>query len=122
VPGIGQSLSLVLRYDIHTIARCASVQDVVSDGRLVKCAKASAGKRVGTSGKKSGNGHLQWAFSEAATFFLRNHAAGQSSLARCEKKSGQGKALTILAHQLARAVYSRLKRHTAFDMEPCLPG
>ena len=45
MPGIGKILSLVLRYDIHTIDRFASVQDVVSDGRLVKCAKASAGKR-----------------------------------------------------------------------------
>jgi len=28
--------------------------------------------------------------------------------------------LTILAHKLARAVYSMLKRHTAFEMDPFL--
>jgi len=37
-----------------------------------------------------------------------------------EKKHGKGQALRILAHKLARAVYVMLKRHTAFDLEPCL--
>jgi hypothetical protein len=32
-----------------------------------------------------------------------------------EKKHGKGKALSILAHKLARAVYDRLKRKVAFD-------
>jgi transposase len=122
VPGIGKILSLVLLYEIHDIDRFASVQDFVSSCRLVKCAKESAGKRLGTAGKKIGNVHLKWAFSEAAMLFLRNNAAGQIFLARIEKKHGKGKALTILAHQLARAVYYMLKRKTAFKMETFLHG
>ena len=47
------------------------VQDFVSYCRLVKCAKESAGKRHGLSGKKIGNPQLKWAFSEAAVLFLR---------------------------------------------------
>jgi transposase len=82
VPGIGKILSLVLLYDIHDIDRVASVPDCVASCRLVQCAKESAGKRLGTSGKKIGNGPLTWAFSEAATLFLRNHPAGPISLAR----------------------------------------
>jgi hypothetical protein len=82
VPGIGKILSLVLLYDMHDMDRVPTVQDGVSSCRLVKCAKASAGTRLGTSGKKIGNAHLQWAFSEAATLFLRNTPAGQRSLAR----------------------------------------
>ena len=116
VPGIGKILSLVLLYEIHQIDRFPSVQDFVSYARLVKCAKESAGKRLGTSGKKIGNAHLKWAFSEAATLFLRNNPQGQQLLARLEKKHNKGKALTILAHKLARAVYYMLKRQTAFDM------
>jgi transposase len=92
VPGSGKILSLVLLYEIHDIDRFASVQDFVSYCRLVKCAKESAGKRLGTSGKKMGHVHLKWAFSEAATLFLRNNAAGQRSLTRLEKKHGKGKA------------------------------
>jgi Transposase IS116/IS110/IS902 family len=113
-------LSLVLLYAIHDIGRFPTVQDVVSYGRLVKCAKASAGTRVGTSGKKIGNAHLQWAFSEAAALFLRHNPAGQTYLARLEKKHDKGKALTILAHKLARAVYYMLTRQTAFDRDTFL--
>jgi transposase len=122
VPGIGKILSLVLLYEIHDIARFPRVQDFVSYGRLVKCAKESAGKRLGTAGKKIGNAHLKWAFSEAAVLFLRNNPAGQKCLARLEKKHDKGKALTILAHKLARAVYYMLKRQTAFAMEKFLHG
>jgi transposase len=116
VPGIGDILSLVLRYEIHDIPRFPRVQDFVSYCRLVKCAKESAGKCYGTSGAKIGNAYLKWAFSEAAVLFLRTNPAGQKYLARLEKKHGKGKALTVLAHKLARAVYHMLKRETAFDM------
>jgi transposase len=120
VPGIGKILSLVLLYEIHEITRFPRVQDFVSYCRLVKCAKESAGKRDGTSGTKIGNAYLKWAFAEAAVLFLRNHPAGQKYLARLEKKHGKGKALTVLAHKLARAVYSMLRRDTVFDMQKFL--
>jgi transposase len=120
VPGIGKILSLVLLYEIHDIARVPRVQDFVSYGRLVTCAKESAGKRYGTSGTQIGNAYLKWAFSEAAVLFLRNHPAGQKYLVRLENKHGKGKALTVLAHKLARAVYHMLKRTTAFHMEKFL--
>jgi hypothetical protein len=49
--------------------------------------------------------------------FLRNNPAGQKYLARLERRHGKGKALTVLAHQLARAVYDLVKRETAFDID-----
>jgi transposase len=116
VPGIGKILSLVLLYEIHDIQRFPSVQDFVSYCRLVKCAKESAGKRYGTAGTKIGNAYLKWAFSEAAVLFLRENPEGQKYLTKLEKKHGTGKALTVLAQKLARAVYYMLKRGTAFDM------
>src|SRR5918911_143941 len=122
VPGIGKILSLVLLYEIHDIRRFPRVQDFASYCRLVKCAKESAGKRYGTSGTKIGNAYLKWAFSEAAVLFLRSNAAGQKYFARLEKKHGQGKALTILAHKLARAVYYMLTRDTVFEMDRFLNG
>jgi transposase len=122
VPGIGKIVRLVLRYEMHDITRFPRVQDVVSYCRLVTCAKESAGKRSGTSGAKMGNAYLTWAFSEAAVLFLRNNPMGQKYLARLENKHGKGKALTILAHQLARAVYYLLKRDTVFEMQKFLHG
>jgi transposase len=117
VPGIGEILSVVLLYEIHDIQRFPRVQEFVSYCRLVKCAKESAGKRYGTSGTKIGKASLKWAFSEAAVLFLRTNPAGQKYLARLENKHGKGKALTVLAHKLARAVYHMLKRETAFAMQ-----
>jgi hypothetical protein len=102
------------------LQRFPRVQDCVSDGRLVTCAKASAGKRDGSSGTKIRHACLTWAFSEAAVLFLRDHQAGQQSLTRWEKDHGQGNALTVLAQQLARAVYDMLTRHTAFERQKLL--
>jgi transposase len=92
VPGIGKILRLVLLYEIPAIERFPRVQDFVSYGRLVKCAKEAAGKRSGTSGTKSGNAHRTGAFSEAAILFLRDHPAAQKDLARWEKTHDQGQA------------------------------
>jgi transposase len=120
IPGVGKILALVLLYEIHDIHRFPRVQEFVSYCRLVKCAKESAGKRYGTAGAKIGNADLKWAFSEAAVLFLRNNPAGQKYLARLAKKHGKGKALTVLAHKLARAVYYMCKRDTAFDLDKFL--
>jgi transposase len=117
VPGIGKILSLVLLYEIHDIDRFPRPQEFVSYCRLVKCAKESAGKRLGTAGKKIGNAHLKWAFSEAAALFLRHNPEGQRMLARLKKRHDKDKALTIMAHKLARAVYYMPKRKMAFDMD-----
>jgi transposase len=115
VPGIGKILRLVLLDEIHPIDRVPRVQEFASYCRLGTCAKESTGKRSGTSGAKIGHAHLTWAFSEAAVLCLRDNPAGQKVLARLEKKHDKGKALTIFAHTLARAVYDMLKRKVAFD-------
>ena len=115
VPGIGQILALVLLYEIHDIHRFARVQDFASYCRVVKCAKESDGKHYGYAGTKIGNAHLKWAFSEAAVLCLRRNPAAQQYVARLTQKHGKAKALTILAHKLARAVYFMLSRGHAFD-------
>jgi transposase len=66
VPGIGTILRLVRLYEIHQIDRFPRLQDFASYGRLVTCAKESAGTRSGTSGTNIGHAHLPWACSEAA--------------------------------------------------------
>jgi transposase len=122
VPGIGASLSLGLLYEMPDSQRFPRGQNVVSSCRLVKCAKESAGPRSGPSGTTSGKASRKWACSEAAVLCLRAHPAGQKSLRRLENKPGKGKALTVLAHKLARAVYDRRQRPTAFDMNKVLTG
>jgi hypothetical protein len=51
---------------------------------------------------------------------LRNNPGGQKYLARLEHKHGKGKALTILAHTLARAIYYMLQRRGACDLDAFL--
>jgi hypothetical protein len=120
VPGMEAILSLVLLDDIHAIQRVPRVHEVVSSCRLVTCAKASAGKRYGTAGTQIGHASLTWAFSEAAVFFLRHTPPGQTWLVRLEQNHGTGKALTVLAPKLARAVYHLFTRDRACDMPHCL--
>lgn len=117
IPGIGRILGLTILYEIHTINRFPTIQDFSSYCRLVKSAKESGGKKYGFSGAKIGNAHLKWAFSEAAVLFLRRNDRAAAYKAKLERKHGKGKALTILAHKLARATYYILKRKTVFDME-----
>jgi transposase len=75
VPGIGTILRLGLLDEMHDIPRFPRVQDCVASGRLVPCAKASAGKRYGFSGTTMGHAYLQWAFSKAAGLVLRDQPA-----------------------------------------------
>jgi transposase len=116
IPGVGKILALVLLYEIHDIRRFADVGDFLSYARLVRCQHLSAGKRVGSGGKKIGNAHLKWAFSEAVCLLIRSCPAVKAWQQRQQKKHGQKKTLGILAAKLGRAVYRLLHRQVAFDV------
>ena len=105
IPGVGPTLTLVISYEIHDINRFPRVQDFISYSRLVKCAKESGGKRLGTSGSKIGNAHLKWAFSEAAVLFIRCCEERKKYYEKLKRKHGRGKCLSALAAKLGRAVY-----------------
>ena len=94
----------MILYEIERIERFATVGQFASYARLVKCAKESAGQRHGHSSKKIGNADLKWAFGEAAVLFLRNNPPAQQAIQRLASRHGKGKALSILAHKLGRAV------------------
>jgi len=117
VPGIGDVLALTIMYEVLTVERFPTVQRFCSYSRLVKCASESAGKKMGTSGSKIGNAHLKWAFSEAAILFIRGNDQAQKYVAKLTTKFGKGKALSILAHKLGRAIYFMMKRNGVFDMK-----
>ena len=117
IPGVGKILALIMLYEIHDIARFAGVGNFVSYARLVRCSHESAGKKSPGKGRKIGNAHLKWAFSEAAVLMLRDVPQAASFVARKEKQHGKAKALSILAARLGRAVYFMLKRKEAFDVK-----
>ena len=78
IPGVGKILALTLLYEIHDIARFPSVGNFASFARLVKCQHQSGDKTLGYGGKKMGNVHLKWAFSEASVLSLTIESASQA--------------------------------------------
>jgi transposase len=117
IPGVGKVLALTLLYEIGDIRRFEKVGAFLSYARLVRPAKESAGKRVGSSNAKMGNAHLKWAFREAAALMTRHDATVKAWAAKKAKASGKGKAQAILAAKLGRAVYVMLRRGVPFDAE-----
>jgi transposase len=115
IPGVGKVLALVLLYEIHAIARFGSEGQFLSYSRLVRCAHESAGKQLGSGGKKIGNAHLRWAFAEAACLFLRSSERAKKWKEKQLKKRSEGRVLAILAARLARAVYHLWRKGEAFD-------
>jgi len=53
---------------------------------------------------------------------LRNNTAGQAHVRRLASKHGKGKALSILAAKLGRAVYLILSKERVFEMDRLLAG
>jgi transposase len=117
IPGVGKILALVLLYELHEVTRFDHVGQFLSYARLVRCAHESAGKKLGSAGRKIGNAHLRWAFGEAACLFLRVSERARKWKQKQEKKRGPAKALAILAAKLGRAVYHMLRKKEAFDEE-----
>ena len=117
IPGVGKVLALVLLYEIHDIRRFDEVGQFLSYARLVRCAHESAGKKLGSGGKKIGNAHLRWALGEAVCLFLRASERAKHWKERHSRQRGEGKTLGILAAKLGRAVYHVLRKQEAFDEE-----
>jgi transposase len=92
IPGIGPILGLILLYEIDQIGRFPEAGNFLSYSRLVRCAHESAGKIKGFGGKKIGNAHLKWAFSEAACLMLRSCLPVKAWMERQQKKRGNGHA------------------------------
>jgi transposase len=115
IPGIGPILGLVMLYEIEAIRRFAEVGNFLSYARLVTCTHESAGKVKGVGGRKIGNAHLKWAFSEAASLMLRSFSAAKSWMQRQSKKRGAKKAHAILEAKIGRTVYHLWRKQVAFD-------
>jgi transposase len=116
VPGIAKVLALVLLYEMHRVERFESAGEFLSYARLVAGRGSSAGKLKGVMGRKIGNAHLKWAFSEAVCLFIRQSPEAKRFVARQQKKHGKARTRAILAARLGRAVFLMLKRKQPFDV------
>ena len=87
---------------------------------MVAGVRESAGKKKGAAGRKIGNAHLKWAFSEATCLLIRS--LPKAWLARKERKVGKKRALSGLAARLGRTVYHLWWKQKAFDEAKFLAG
>ena len=120
IPGVGRILGMTMMYEIHDISRFPTVGKFLSYCRLVKGSHTSAGKSYGSPGKKIGNAHLKWAFSEAVPLLKRCSPEASHFVDKIEKKRGKARAFSYLAVKLGRAVYYMLKRGEAFELDRML--
>jgi transposase len=115
ISGIGRTLSLTILFEIGSLDRFKTHQQLASYSRLVKCAHESGGKKTGYGGRKIGNPYLKHAFSEAAVYAARHNPRIKKVLHRLEQKHGKAKSKIVLAHKICRAVFYMLKNGKAFD-------
>jgi transposase len=115
ITGVGKVLSLVMLYEIQNVDRFENIGQFVSYARLVSCAKESAGKKQGTGGRKIGNAHLKWAFSEAAALMIRSSPEAKAFMEKMTRQRGKARAVALVAAKIGRAVYWMTKRQRPFD-------
>jgi transposase len=112
-------------YEVHDIDRFAGIGQFASYARLVACSHESAGKKLGTGGRKIGNAHLKWAFREAAALMIRETDEAKAFVEKMTKQRGKPRAVALLAAKIGRAVYWMMKRKQPYDAglfwKSCLP-
>jgi transposase len=114
-PGIGDMLALTILYEIHTVSRFESPQQLSSYGRVVKCERTSMGKTTDRGNQKIGNPHLKWAFGEIIIHAPKSAPRIKRHYEQLQAKFGPGRAKSIIAHEFAVAIYFMLKNGQVFD-------
>jgi len=115
IPGVGKVLSLVMLYEIQDVNRFENIGQFASYARLVACAKESAGKKQGSGGRKIGNAHLKWAFSEAAALMIRSSPEAKAFMEKMTRQRGKARAVALVAAKIGRVAYWIMKRKQPFD-------
>jgi transposase len=93
-------LALILLYEMHDVQRFDSAGQFLSYGRLVRCTHESAGKKLGSGGKKIGNAHLRSRLCRGGPSVPRASERAKKWKQKQAAQRGEGKALAILAARL----------------------
>ena len=78
--------------------------------------RESAGKRLGTGGRKIGNAHLKWAFSEATCLLIRSLPKAKTWLGAKNARSARSGRWACWPLASARTVYHLWRKQEAFDV------
>ena len=118
MPGIGPVFALTIISEVGEIDRFRSDKAFASYCGLVPSTRQSADKvyhgKIGPAGRRT----LKWAFVEASHTAVRRDSYFASIYHKHEKSKGKGKAIVIVAHQMARIVYKMLRDERAYVPRP----
>ncbi len=105
VPGFGDLLGLLLRYEIDDIERFASAKKLASYVGIVPSTYSSGGKTYHGRITKEGNKWLRWALTEAVHKAIVKSPSLRSYYKRIEQKKGSNAATMALARKLLEIIY-----------------
>ncbi|MBT9145117.1 MAG: hypothetical protein DDT42_00987 [candidate division WS2 bacterium] len=118
IPGIGNLLSLLLRYEIDDIARFPSAKKLCSYAGLVPSTHSTGGKTFQGRITKNGNKWLRWGMTEAAQQAFIYDAGLASFYYRIKRREGSKRARVALARKLLEIVYCVWKERRPYYQKP----
>lgn len=132
LPGVGDTLSIVISAEIGLISRFAAAEQFASYAGTVPTVKSSGGKTHFGHLTFSSNHYLKWAFLEAANVIARcrkspawQHKHVSQLYERVNHRKGHSVAVGAVARHLAEATFWMLKKDVPYQ-EPSfrkvLPG
>ena len=116
--GIGLLTAYTIIAEVGEIGRFRSENAFSSYCGLVLSTRQSADKvyhgRIGPAGRRT----LKWAFVEAAHTAVKRDSYFSSIYHKHNKSKGDGKAIVIVAHQMAKIVYQMLCDERPYKPRP----
>lgn len=116
IPGIGNFLAVLIRYEIDDISRFRTPGKLCSYCGLVPSTHSSGGKTYHGRITKQGNRYLRWAFVEAVWPAVRVDGELRSFYERLKQEKGTGKAKVAVAKRLATMAYLVLSRKRPYEI------
>jgi transposase len=105
LPGIGDFLSVLIRYEVDDIIRFREAKKFASYTGLIPSTYASGERMVHERLTKQGNRWLRWAFIEAVTPAIRKSPYLRRYYERIRARLGRKDARTATARKLAELVW-----------------
>ena len=106
LPGIGDFLSVLIRYEVDNIDRFSSAKKFTGYTGLVPSTYASGNRMVHGRLTKRGNKWLRWAFIEAVTPAIRKSPSLRRYYERIKSRRGSKDARAATARKLAELVWT----------------
>jgi len=116
MPGIGEFLSVLIRYEVGDIRRFRSPKKFASYTGLIPSTYASGGKVHHGRITRQGNRYLRWAFIEAVTPATRVSPKLRSYYERIKRRKGSKDARVATARKLAEIAWHVWSEERPYEM------